>query len=278
MFWRCLCLAACLALTVGNAHAQRGHRVSGPEGVLLTIGPVGPSPTLESVTAQLSEALARYDNSGINIREGLVRNGEEFATRAVPYRAARRLANDVSRSGALGGRVVLLQAGAALYVHELVNPHTLHFNGQTRVNRVWCGANGAAGYCLFQRRAGWVAAQIRSDSPYRPDSLGPFLPVSAPEFQADPSALAELPVRTEVFRSAGMSRSSATVARSLRIGDVTTEIDEIRTQRMRLGSLMVQFEPGPEPDTATISFAALDPADYQDELRNRARDILSVAN
>ena len=60
----------------------------------------------------------------------------------------------------------------------------------------------------------------------------------------------------------------------IRIGDDTIDIDEIEAKQMRLGSLIVQIEPGPESDSATIGFVALDPADYQSDLRRRARDIL----
>jgi hypothetical protein len=222
----------------------------------------------------LSEALANYDNGGISIREGLVRRGDEFATRAISYDDVRRLGNDVSRSGALGGRVLLLKAGAPLYSHENINADALLLNGRARVRRLWCGANGSSGYCLVRRQSGWEAAEVRAYSPYAPMSLGAFVPVTDAQLETDQTASAELPTRTEVYRLAGADRARAAIARSIRIGDDTFDIDEIEAKQMRLGSLIVQIEPGPESDSATIGFVALDPADYQSDLRRRARDIL----
>lgn len=275
MFWRCFWLVACLALASGSAQAQSGFRVRGPEGIMLTMGPLGPSPSMESVTAQLIEALANFDNSGVSIRDGLVRRGEEFATRAVPYEDATRLRNEVSRSGVFGGRTVLLQAGAPLYSHALSNDAVLVMHGRSRNQPLWCGANGSSGYCLRLHRDDWEAAEIRSDSPYAPMRLGPFVPVNDAEIDADPTALAELPARTEIYRLAGIDGATATISRSVRIGDYTMGAGDIRVRRMHLGSLVAQFEPGAERGSAIVRVAPMDPSDYQTELQDLARGLLS---
>ncbi len=275
MFWRYICLAVCLALFAGNAHAQRVVRMAGPEGVPLSVRFSGDTPTLDSVTAQLSEALANFDNSGITIQEGAVGRGDVIATRASPYAGAVRVSNDVSRSGALGGRVVVLPAGTALYAHEFVNADVLIVSDTTRVRRLWCGVTGTQGYCIMQRRGSWEGAEIRSQSPYAPTELGPFVPVSAPDLADDPSAVAEFPERLEIYRFTGMRGSRAVIARSVRIGEETIEVGDMQTRRMRLGSLMVRIEGA--GDSATVSAAALDPADYQGELRSLARAMISYS-
>jgi hypothetical protein len=279
MFLRCFVLAACLALTVGNAHAQRFH-VSGPEGVPLMVGPLGPSPTESSVAQLLRDALINFDNSNITVRQGVVRRGEEIATRAMPYEDARRLRNDVTRGGALGGRVLLLRAGTPLYFQAFTNPDRLFLAGSATRRGLWCGpgADGQSGYCLLAHRNSWEVAQIRSDSPYAPIGIGPLLPASAAELARDPTALTELPQRTEVYRFAGMRGSRATIARSIRIGEDTVEVEDVRLERMRLGSLMVRMAPGPEPDTTTVSYEALDPASYESDILLLARSILDLVD
>lgn len=272
MMWLKIALACAALAFADGAHAQV-FRVLGPEGVQLTVQPA-PDATLESLTAQLSDALVNFDNSGIEVREGMVREGEIIATRVVPYTEVARLTNDVTRAGAISGRVLLLPAATPLYAHRFVNSDALIANGRTRAQRLWCGAHEGRGYCLIQRRNGWESAQIHSGSPYTPATLGPFVPASAPVIVNDPTALTELPVRTEVYRLKSMGGARAVVARYVRANGDEAEVGDVRPRRMRLGSLMVQIEPGPEAASATVSAAPLDPAAYRSELRSSARDIL----
>lgn len=275
MIWRIVCLAACLVVLVANAHAQQGFRVFGPEGVPLTVRP-GPDETVESVTAQLSRALAIFDNTGIDVREGVVREGEIFATRALPYENAARLANDVTRAGALSGRVLLLPAGTPLYMHEFISGDAVLFNGSARVRGMWCGAHEGRGYCLIERRNGWESAQIHSGSLYAPSALGPFVPADAPQLTSESSVWRELPERVEVYRLKTMRGSRATIARFVRAGADEVEVEGVQPRRLRLGSIMVRLAAGPEPASAIVRAEPLDPADHQTELRALARGILDV--
>jgi hypothetical protein len=271
MLRRSVCVIACWALAAAGAHAQQErYTLPGPEGLPLTVGPLEAEPTQDSVLAQLNEALANYDNSGVRIHDGVVRVGEEIATRAFPYERVTRLANDVSRSGALGGRVVLLPAGAQLYSHDLFNGDMISVHGHARLRRLWCGGSDAAGYCLMQINGDWNIAEIRSDSPYAPIDLGPFVPASEPQFQPEAAEAAGLPPRVEVVSLVGVGGSRARIGRALRVGDQTIEADGLRSSRMRVGSIIVNIEPGPEPDSVTIHSAPMDPADYQTELRRLA--------
>lgn len=273
MFWRCFCMIACLAFISDGASAQqRAMRVRGPEGVMLTIGPIGPAATEEGIVAQLSEALANFDNTSINVREGLVRQGEELAGRLLPYEAVARLANDVNRMG--GARV--LSAGAPIYRHDFANGDALLFNGSTPVRRLWCGAAAAGGYCLMRRGDDWEAAPIHSYAPYAPMTYGRFVPVNAPEIRSDDTALTELPVRREVYRLTRMHGATATIARALHIGDDAIEVDELHVSELQLGSLRIEIEPGPEANTAMVRSAALNPDDYGQELRSIARSVLEA--
>jgi hypothetical protein len=277
MFWRYFLLSACMALGTASAEAQSIRVYGGPHGIELPIGALDRSDSVESLTAELSQSLANYDNSGIDVREGVVRPGEIFATRIVPYEATRRLRNEVTRSGALGGRVVLLPAGTPLYLHELINSDVMFLHGQARARVLWCGVNGSQTHCLMERGGEWEAAEIRADAPYAPGTFGAFVPVSTPQLAADPTALGELPARADVFRLERMRGSRAVLARAIRIGDDVIEIDTIqvaRLQPMRLGSIMIAFEPGPEAGSATVSANALDPADHQDALRNLAHGLM----
>jgi hypothetical protein len=280
MFWRGFLLAACLALVAGTAHAQRPLRytVVGPEGVSLTVGPLTSSATEGEVAQMLRDALTNFDNSNITVHDGVIRRGEEFATRAMPYERVRRLANDVTRGGALGGRTLLLRAGTPLYFQAFSNPDRLFLEGSAMRRGLWCGAgaDGRSGYCLLAHRNSWEVTELRSDSPYAPIEIGPLLPASDAELTNDPTALAELPQRAEVYRFGGMRGSRATIARSMRIGADTIEVEDVQLEQMRLGSLMVRLESGPQPDTAMVSHEALDPADHESDILMLARSILDL--
>lgn len=283
MFWRCFLMAvAFLALVAGDAYAQRTMRytVSGPEGVPLTVGPISASATEGDVAQMLRDALTNFDNSNITVRQGMVRQGEEFATRAMPYERVRRLANDVTRGGALGGRTLLLLAGTPLYFQAFTNTDRMFLEGSAMRRGLWCGAgaNGRGGYCLLAHRNDWEVAELRSDSPYMPTEIGPLLPASDAELTNDPTALAELPARTELYRFGGMRGSRATIDRAMRIGADTVDVEDVQLERMRLGSLMVRVEAGPDSDTATVSYEALDPADFESDMLMLARSILDLVD
>jgi hypothetical protein len=283
MFWRCFVLAACVALTAGPAHAQQRvmrYTVAGPEGVPLTVGPISPTATEGEVAQMLRDALTNFDNSTITVRQGVVRQGEEFATRDMPYERVRRLANDVTRGGALGGRTLLLLAGTPLYFQPFTNTDRMFLEGSAMRRGLWCGAgvNGRDGYCLLAHRNNWEVAELRSDSPYMPIEIGPLVPASDAELTTDPNVLAELPRRTEVYRFGGMRGSRATIDRAMRIGADTIDVEDVQLERMRLGSLMVSVEAGPDPQTATVSYEALDPADFESDILMLARSILDLAD
>jgi hypothetical protein len=283
MVWRCFVLAACVALTAGTAHAQQRvlrYTVVGPEGVPLTVGPLTSSATEGEVAQLLRDALTNFDNSNITVREGLVRQGEEFATRAMPYERVRRLVNDVTRGGALGGRTLLLSAGTPLYFQPFANPDRMFLEGSAMQRGLWCGAgaSGQDGYCLLAHRNDWEVAELRSDSPYAPIEIGPFVPASDAELTNDSTALAELPDRTELYRFGGMRGSRATIDRAIRIGAGTIDVEDVQLERMRLGSLMVRIEAGSELGTATVSYEALNPADFESEILMLARSILDLVD
>lgn len=276
MIWRSLCLAVCVTLAAGDAVAQR-IRVEGPEGVPLIIEPIGDAATIESVTAQLSEALANYDNSNISVRQGLVRPGDEIATIVVGYEDTARLTADVTRSGALGGRVVVLPAGTPVYAHAFVNADMIFVHGETPQRRMWCGVHNSEGYCLLQRRGEWEVAPVRGGSPYAFETLGAFVPASAPGLNRDDvTVLNELPLRTQVYRLASMRGASARIARTMRVGDDEHAVEDLRAGRFRLGSLMIELSPGAERGTATVRATPLDPADYQSDLRAWARQLVAA--
>lgn len=274
MFRRSFCLAVALALAAASAQAQQvRYRVPGPEGVMLTVGPLGDAPTEASVVALLNEALANFDNSAITVRSGLVRVGEEFASRALPYEAVARLNNDVIRPGAT---VPLLPAGTPVHRYQFVSGDMLYFNERTIARRMWCGSNGTAGYCVMQRGDAWEAAEVRSYSPYAPMSYGIFVPVNAPEVSDDASAISDLPERRETFRLQRIRGERATIGRTLYIGSQSIEVSDITVEHMLLGSIKIEFERGPERDSATISSAPLNPADYESELYWSARNVLAT--
>lgn len=283
MAWRSLVLALCAALAAGNVHAQQRvmrYTVAGPEGVPLTVGPLTSSTTEGEVAQLLRDALTNFDNSNITVREGVVRSGEEFATRAMPYERARRLASDVTRRGALGGHTLLLLAGTPLYFQPFTNTDRMFLEGSAMRRGLWCGAglNRQNGYCLLAHRNNWEVAELRSDSPYLPTEIGPFVPASDAVLTNDPTALAELPNRTELYRFGGMRGSRATIDRAMRIGADTVDVEDVQLEQMRLGSLMVRIEAGTEPDTAIVSYEALDPADHESDILMLARSILDLVN
>jgi hypothetical protein len=182
----------------------------------------------------------------------------------------------VTRGGALGGRTLLLSAGTPLYFQPFANPDRMFLEGSAMRRGLWCGAapDGQSGYCLMAHRNDWEVAELRSDSPYAPTEIGPFLPASDAQLMNDPNALAELPVRTELYRFGGMRGSRATIDRAMRIGAATVDVEDVQLERMRLGSLMVRIEAGSEPGTAMVSYEALDPADHESDILMLARSIL----
>ena len=279
MSWRSLTFAAMiLAFNAVPALAQgaRGYRIDGPEGVELRIGPLGPSPTRDSVAQMLSEALAHFDNSAINVRTGVVRVGEEFATEALPYERVGRLGNNVVRRSPLGEEILLLPAGTPLFSHDFLYEDVLALNGRARSRTLWCGVTGDAGYCLLERNGVWESARILSRNLYAPTELAAFTPVNEAVLLVDESVRALFPQRTETYRLVGMRGATAQVTRGLRIGEIAFDIATADERRFRLGSILIEFEPGPE-GSALVKADAMDPANYRSELRSLARILLARA-
>lgn len=268
----CVLVCAVLALSAGDAFAQRGMRVWGPEGIAIDVGPMRAGETEASLRAQIVERLVNFDNTGVEARNGVVNPGDEIATRTVPYENVARLREDVVRSSAMGGsEMVLLRAGTPIYTTEYVNQQALQYHNSALLRWMYCGANGETGYCVLGIGNEWRAAEIRSESPYLPTGIGQFLPVNEPLLEVDPSAIGELPKRTEVYRLVRMRGSRATISRSMRIGDgQEIEAGEVRVEKLLLGSILVELERA-ENGGAMVRSAPLDPADYEDELDDIAK-------
>jgi hypothetical protein len=274
MLWRqFFTIFTLICAAAGNAQAQSRIRIEGPEGLYLVVGPFNAEATIDQVATALEGALANYDNTSIHVRDGVINPGEVFATRAIPYERARRLQTDVTR-GTLTGRAVIMRAGTPLYSDAFANEDLLWLNGSTRGRTLWCGANGAAGYCLLQRRGEWEGAEIRSSTPYAPQSLGPFIPVSDADIAADPTAALELPERSEAYRFVGLDGARPTIIRTLRAGAASFDHETLRENRIRLGSILLRFTPGPD-GAMSVEHAPMNPADYRTELRQLARNIVA---
>ena len=168
---------------------------------------------------------------------------------------------------------MLLPAGTPVFATEYVNETAVQFNGSAAVRYLYCGASGASGYCVLGIGDDWRVAEVRGVDPYVPLQLGPFVPTNEPELELDPSAAAELPPRTEVYRLESVRGSRATVSRFMRVGDREFPVGEVRVQKLLLGSILVEWQRA-EDGGLQVRSAPLNPENYEEELDDLAQFVL----
>ncbi|MES1199143.1 MAG: hypothetical protein ABUS48_04100 [Pseudomonadota bacterium] len=194
--------------------------------------------------AQMAQA---DDAVQLEVHHGPLAQGDVIVAFPVGFQSVARLDNDVYRSGALGGQVLVLPRGTPIFVSSY--SYRVLGDGRTLQGyqiEMWCGVRGphgdAHGFCLLHRSRGWESAEIRSGSPYVPTNLAPSLPVNAPDIKADPEAARELPVGRESYRFGGWVADGVRVIGSASFEGHTVNLPEHRLRAGRDG--VVKFQLG----------------------------------
>jgi hypothetical protein len=265
---------------------ERQIRVHLGNGMELSIDRPTPAQSADDIYAALREAFAAEDNRRIAIQTGERHAGDEIILVAAPYRGVARLENDVFKSGALGGRVLVFPRGTIVYEERAANPvFALNQRPTSRGLRIVCGArptSEALGACLMQRSSGWEVADIRSPTPFVLKELGPFVPVDAPVLTPDPEA--ELPPRVSGYRFVSWGSNAARVNRFARAGEVDVDMGEVRVPlrdgvaTTQVGTLSVHLRRGEDGEAVIVeqSPAELD-ASMERHMRYAAENLSLAA-